>query len=208
MSPGATPSGPLPPYSVHRAFLDEAACRRLLDKALGSEALFAASGVGGFGHNPEVRSSMSLAGEDWQEWFDLVGTRVRALVPELCLELRMKPFEVAGTELDVTCYNDGGFYRPHIDTVTGVRRGGSDRILSGVYYFHRSPRSFSGGALRLHPFGSSEGSSTDWIDVEPEHNSLVVFPSWARHEVRPVSCPSRRFEDSRFAINCWLHARR
>jgi Rps23 Pro-64 3,4-dihydroxylase Tpa1-like proline 4-hydroxylase len=24
------------------------------------------------------------------------------------------------------------------------------------------------------------------------------------HEVRPVACPSGRFEDHRFAVNCWL----
>jgi SM-20-related protein len=35
-----------------------------------------------------------------------------------------------------------------------------------------------------------------------------VFPSWVLHEVRPVSCPSKRFVDSRFAINCWLWRRK
>jgi Rps23 Pro-64 3,4-dihydroxylase Tpa1-like proline 4-hydroxylase len=42
-------------------------------------------------------------------------------------------------------------------------------------------------------------------DVEPLHNSLVVFPAWLPHEVLKVSCPSGRFADSRFAINCWFH---
>ena len=75
---------------------------------------------------------------------------------------------------------------------------------SAVYYFHRSPKSFSGGALRLYSFEASEERGT-FVDIEPTNDTLVFFPSWFPHEVRPVVCPSGRFEDSRFAINCWVH---
>jgi Rps23 Pro-64 3,4-dihydroxylase Tpa1-like proline 4-hydroxylase len=34
------------------------------------------------------------------------------------------------------------------------------------------------------------------------------FPSWAPHEVMPISCPSKRFTDSRFAINYWVYRAR
>ena len=44
----------------------------------------------------------------------------------------------------------------------------------------------------------------DYVEFEPLRNSLVVFPSWVRHEVRRVSCPDCSFEDSRFAVNAWL----
>jgi Rps23 Pro-64 3,4-dihydroxylase Tpa1-like proline 4-hydroxylase len=77
-------------------------------------------------------------------------------------------------------------------------------VLSGVYYFHRRPRAFTGGELRLYAIGDPDR----FVDIEPTHNTLLVFPSWAPHEVRPVSCPTGQFMDSRFAINCWLHARR
>jgi len=40
--------------------------------------------------------------------------------------------------------------------------------------------------------------------IEPAQNRLVVFPSFVRHEVRKISCPSHDFADSRFSINCWL----
>jgi hypothetical protein len=40
--------------------------------------------------------------------------------------------------------------------------------------------------------------------VEPEHNSAVFFPSHLNHEVLPVTCRSKAFEDSRFAINVWI----
>jgi Rps23 Pro-64 3,4-dihydroxylase Tpa1-like proline 4-hydroxylase len=45
-----------------------------------------------------------------------------------------------------------------------------------------------------------------FADIEPGQNRLVAFPSWAPHEVMPISCPSRRFIDSRFAVNCWAWA--
>ena len=32
---------------------------------------------------------------------------------------------------------------------------------------------------------------------------LSLFPSWATHEVRNISCPSDTFADYRFAVNCW-----
>jgi SM-20-related protein len=75
-------------------------------------------------------------------------------------------------------------------------------VLSGVYYFHAEPKAFTGGALRLYAIG---GQGERYVDIEPTHNSLLMFPSWAPHEVMPVRCPSRRFVDSRFAINCWVH---
>jgi SM-20-related protein len=40
------------------------------------------------------------------------------------------------------------------------------------------------------------------------HNTFVVFPSWVLHEVLPVSCPTKQFIDSRFALNFWLWRRK
>jgi SM-20-related protein len=75
-----------------------------------------------------------------------------------------------------------------------------------VYYFFSEPKAFNGGALRLYAIGGN--SQQSFIDIEPERNSLLVFPSWAPHEVMPVHCPSGRFVDSRFAINCWLYRKK
>ena len=96
----------------------------------------------------------------------------------------------------------------------GDARGTQDRLLSAVYYFHREPKRFTGGQLRLHRSTPDDDPSdpepirnpADQIDIEPKRNSLLVFPSWASHEVLPVDCPSSRFEDHRFAVNIWLCA--
>jgi SM-20-related protein len=78
------------------------------------------------------------------------------------------------------------------------------RVVSAVYYFHRLPKSFSGGALRVYPLAGREKSNT-FVEIEPVNDTLVFFPWWFPHEVLPVVCPSGQFEDSRFAVNCWVY---
>ena len=141
---------------------------------------------------------------DFQPFKAQLKETLRPLAPELTAELRLSAFATARIEMELAAHNDGAFFRRHIDTQPGVGETsvGDLRVLSGVYYFHAEPKAFSGGALRLHAPGTrGEG---EFIDVEPAHNTLVFFPAWMPHEVLPVSCPSKRFADSRFAINCWF----
>lgn len=116
-------------------------------------------------------------------------------------EPRVEPKEFA-----ITAYPDRGHISEHIDT-----RSGSDRlrILSCVYYFSATPRPFSGGELRLYGFpkwaAPGRAAPLPYLDIAPETDTLVIFPSWLRHEVRPVHAPSGAWADSRFTINCWIH---
>jgi SM-20-related protein len=104
-------------------------------------------------------------------------------------------------EIELVAHGDGGFYRPHIDTFTGdSASSGANRRLSLVYYFHRRPRAFSGGQLRLLGLGGGQP-----LAIEPDHDTLLAFPSFVPHEVEPVSIPREGFENSRFAVNIWLH---
>ncbi|MFE4372654.1 2OG-Fe(II) oxygenase [Streptomyces sp. NPDC056835] len=114
------------------------------------------------------------------------------------------------TEPDYTlnAHNDGDFYRAHQDTAA---RFAPRRLLTFVYYLHRTPRPFDGGELRvfdaalpLHTETTGKWEDRTWRDWPPEHNSIVFFRPTAWHEVRPVNCPSERHADSRFAINGWL----
>jgi len=105
-------------------------------------------------------------------------------------------------------HNDGDFYRPHQDTSTEFA---PRRLLTFVYYLHRTPRPFDGGALRvfdaalpLHTETAGRWQERTWRDWEPEHDSIVFFLPTAWHEVRPVTCPSKQYADSRFAVNGWL----
>ncbi|MFE2225607.1 2OG-Fe(II) oxygenase [Streptomyces kronopolitis] len=115
-----------------------------------------------------------------------------------------------GTEpsYGLNVHNDGDFYLPHQDTGPGPA---AQRLLTFVYYLHRTPRPFQGGHLRVfdvvlpvHTEGSVSWEDRTWRDWEPEHDSIVFFRPTAWHEVRKVSCPTKEPADSRFAVNGWL----
>jgi len=104
------------------------------------------------------------------------------------------------TQIEMVAHGDGAFYRPHTDTYTGDEyMPGGRRRMTMVYYLHRQPRHFTGGRLRMFDLGGDQS-----IEIEPTHDSLLVFPSSTRHEVETISCPGGAFADSRFAVNIWL----
>ena len=192
------------PHTQWRDFLPAAEHRAILDWALANQASFAPSRVGSGKLRTGFRSSATAMAPHYP-WKQMFRQRVRDAVSQLARGLGVAAFEVADIQLALIAYNDGDFYREHTDTESprdhaDITRAG-DRVLSAVYYFHREPKAYSGGALRLHAFNPA---SDHFEDVPPEQNSLIAFASFARHEVRPVICPSRSFEDSRFAINCWV----
>ncbi len=137
---------------------------------------------------------------------ELLKRRLREAAPRWTASLRSTPFETSEVELELAAHNDGAHFTLHSDTYASDEVARGDRMLSAVYYFHRQPKGFDGGALRLHRLGASPGDAG--LDIAPDDNSLVVFPSWGPHEVMPVGCASRAFEDSRFAVNCWLYRAR
>jgi len=49
----------------------------------------------------------------------------------------------------------------HNDTSVGEAPGHGHRVLSGVYYFHREPKAFSGGCLRVHAIRALAGDAPD-----------------------------------------------
>jgi Rps23 Pro-64 3,4-dihydroxylase Tpa1-like proline 4-hydroxylase len=131
---------------------------------------------------------------------------VRSLAPRALDALRLTEPAVAPREFELSAYRDGGHFGAHIDT---DERSSRVRVVSCVYYFAATPRRFSGGELRLHALptlSAGKGpAGPPFVDIVPETDSLVVFPSWLRHEVLPVRVPSGAWADSRFTINCWLH---
>jgi len=191
----------LPPYLVLHDFLEPETAAGLLDFALAQESAFepTKTGRGAAGKvNPVIR--VSTGTRELGPFKPILKAKVLGMLPDLIARLGATPVESPRTELQLVAHNDGAFYKRHIDTQTAFDRY-SIRVLSGVYYFHAQPKAFTGGALRLFAIGGGER----YVDIEPTHNSLLVFPSWAAHQVMPISCPSKRFADSRFAINCWIY---
>jgi Rps23 Pro-64 3,4-dihydroxylase Tpa1-like proline 4-hydroxylase len=179
----------------------------LLDWAIENEADFKPTTVGHVDrarHEPTHRRSIGVS--DFGPLKPALRQRALDMAPSLIDEFRVSPSVVGSVELQLVAHYDGAFLKRHFDTQTGPDWDSlGSRLLSAVYYLHRAPKAFSGGCLRLFPFGAS-GEDDGYLDIEPEHNTLVVFPSWAEHEVLPISCPSGVFADSRFSINIWLRA--
>ncbi len=113
----------------------------------------------------------------------------------------------------MAAHPNGAHFAPHLDIPIGADRAPlaaadrHDRVISAVYYFHAEPKAFTGGELRLYRYGAPAETigqePGNHVDIAPINNSLVAFPSWALHEVRPVQCPSDEFREYRFAVNCW-----
>jgi hypothetical protein len=186
-------------------FLDERTSDALLERAINSaEDTFAPSAVFEGEVVPSSRRSRSCSCFEVPE---LMAAIKEVLEPvENTLGISCKDTE-PGYGLNV--HNDGDYYRPHQDT-DGVGLF-ANRVLTFVYYLHRTPRPFQGGHLRmydvalpLHEERAPQWEDRSWKDWEPEHNSIVFFRPTAWHEVRPVTCPSQQHADSRFAVNGWL----
>jgi len=192
----------MPPYLVIHDFLDEDMVAGLLEYTVAHETAFQPTMVGSGMRRPDLAIRVSLATRDLGPFMPILKAKFLAFVPDLVAKLKIDAVTMPKLELQLVAHGDGAFYKRHIDTRT-VSDSDSVRVLSGVYYFHNHPKAFTGGALRLYAIG--DPAMATFVDIEPEHNTLLVFPSWIVHEVMPVSCPSHRFVDSRFAINCWVY---
>ena len=178
---------------------------KLLDFVLDKEDEFKPSTVGKIGsHDPQIRVSSILS--DIGSFKVVLEQRILDLVPQLITQLGLTPFTPTGVEIEAAQHVEGAFYRRHIDLFTAQDRNEkADRLISLVYYFHKIPKSFSGGVLRLYPSpGVSYRPDEPSTDVTPEQDLAIAFSSWVPHEILPVSCPTGQFGDSRFAINCWV----
>jgi len=195
-----------PPYRLVKEFFPEPLSTELLSWAIANEPLFGPTRVG---DGETTRSDQAVRRSVGVTKFGSLKAKVKecvlAAAPAWIEGFRLSPPRLGWLELELVAHNDGAFFIRHIDTLTGPgwAKDGA-RLLSAICYLHHQPKAFTGGCLRLFPF--RPGGDGDHLDLEPEHNTLVVFPSWAPHEVLPIACPSQQFADSRFAVNIWLHA--
>ncbi len=193
----------LPPHLVLRNAFGPQMVERLLDFAMVHEAEFSESSISTQENariDPTVRRSRVI--RDFGDIRSKIEEHFRAAMPAALTGLGIPPFDLAGLSLELAAHGDGAFYRRHIDTFIGKHRTATDRVFTGVYYFHAEPKAFTGGELRLFSLlGVDDGGTS--IDIEPMNDSLLLFPAWVPHEVRPISCPGGLFAQSRFAINCW-----
>lgn len=136
---------------------------------------------------------------------EVMVSRIQACLPQVLQKLGMEPFAVSDYEAQITASNHGDFFRPHTDnghTQTAPRE------LTFVYFFHREPKAFRGGELRVYESRWEDGrynATANYRSIVPEQNQIVFFPSSLVHEITPVECSTATFADSRFTVNGWLH---
>jgi len=135
----------------------------------------------------------------------LLVNRLLIWYPLIAQALEQELFPLKMVESQLTASNDGDFYNSHMDT-DGAKP--DDRVIACVYYFYRDPKGFSGGDLRMYDMldsGHGLRRANTFQTIEPANNRLVAFTAKTFHELRPIRCPSKEFEDSRFAITNWIH---
>ncbi len=197
------------PFHQSGEFLDAHGHRAMLDWAMANRERFQPALIAGGIVDPTQRLCETLL--DLGPMETVLKRRFEEMLQTSWKNTLIGEFRLDSIELNLAAHGDGAHFAAHRDTFSGearlhAREAGHiqhDRMLSAVYYFHREPKGFSGGELRLHPF-SSAGGQGGHVDIQPLQNSVVAFPSFIFHEVRPVHCPSQAFEDYRFAVNCWF----
>lgn len=150
----------------------------------------------------EYRRSRVLM--DTPEQQEMILARVKSVLPQVLEKLGMEEFTIADVEVQITASNDGDFFQCHNDNGS---EGVSARHLTFVYFFHREPRQFEGGELRIHDSHLQNGvyvSDGSYQTIVPQQNQIVFFPCELMHEITAVKCPSQDFADSRFTLNGWL----
>jgi len=189
-------------------FLAPAELQQLTGYALAHENEFRISevispGVTGVVIDVEYRRSRVLM--DLGRPAEIILGRIQSALPRVLEQLGMDPFPITRVESQITASNHGDFFRHHSDN---AEEEIANRQLTYVYFFHREPKAFEGGELRLHDAYQENGawfSTGGYKAVVPVQNQIVFFRSSLLHEITPVVCPSQAFADSRFTVNGWLH---
>ncbi|HET7440752.1 MAG TPA: 2OG-Fe(II) oxygenase [Terriglobales bacterium] len=189
-------------------FLVPEELKELTEYALSREADFVLSEViapGDAGSLVDYEHRRSRVLMDVSQHQEVIVQRIKACLPRVLQKLDREQFSVSRVETQMTASNDGDFFRHHNDNGQGEI---ASRELTFVYFFHREPKAFSGGELRIYDSRLENGeyvSTGNYHTIVPRQNQIVFFPSALLHEITAVECPSRAFADSRFTVNGWFH---
>lgn len=193
---------------VLNEFLAPAELDELLQYTLAREAEFQISeviapGVNASATDYDTRRSRVLM--DLGKHQAVIVNRLQSCLPEVLRKLEIEPFTARKVEAQITASNDLDFFHLHSDN---MHEDVASRELTFVYFFHREPKEFCGGELRVYDSRLENGfyvSAGRHEAIVPEQNQIVFFASSQVHEITPVKCPSREFAHSRFTVNGWLH---
>jgi len=192
------------PACIIDNFLGPEACARLHAFAMDRQAEFVPSRVHTSAKHQvidtQLRDSLSYAGS-FGTLMAPFHASLEASYDRIAAELGAGAFERVPTELHMAAHGDGQYLGRHIDignSMTGSTVA-QRRVVTLIYYFHARPGAFGGGELAVYPMVGDIPRT-----IEPRADRLVAIPSFAPHEILPVTVPGGRFADSRFALVSWL----
>jgi Rps23 Pro-64 3,4-dihydroxylase Tpa1-like proline 4-hydroxylase len=182
-------------YLVFEDVLGTEQNREIYRLALSKRELFAHSRTSPNRLYPDWRRSTVIYDHEVVGVASRIEHEIKKRLPHAIRALGLPAFDFGSMEIQLTSHNDGEYFHWHTDNGSPET---SSRVLTFVYYFHGAPKAFSGGELVIY---MRDGGTAA---IEPRNDSLVLFSSSMRHEVKSVSCPSKRFDDGRFTLNGWL----
>jgi SM-20-related protein len=196
------------PFCVVRDFLGTQEMDAILAHALAHADTFGDATVSSVAtqgaSEPDYRIRRSHISDCIAPLGPIVIPKLQTLMPRIWPHLRLAPITYKKIEFELAYHGDGDFFKTHTDNgLPDI----AHRRISFVYYFHREPRQFGGGHLRMYNTLTENGircCGTGFVDIEPPHNSLIAFPSDCYHEVTPIRCESDAFADQRLSLNIWL----
>jgi SM-20-related protein len=192
---------------IFEEFLAPAEMNAVLQYAVERESSFLISEViqpsacAGMISYEERRSRVLM---DLGKHHQVIADRIHRCVPRVLEKLSYEPFEVSDIEAQITASNDGDYFRCHTDNGQETSSG---REITFVYFFHREPKKFQGGELRIYDSRQEAGgwkALESYRSIIPQPNEIVFFASSLPHEITTLECSSRAFADSRFTVNGWL----
>ena len=197
------------PFVTIDDFLTPDENAELLEYAEANEAHFEGSTVinkSKSATDDDVRKSRVLFAIRDTKWRDIFLNRVKLHLCHIAPTLGIADQRFDQDEIQLTSSNDGDFFKRHADADRNEKQV-AGRTITFVYYFHRTPKPYTGGDLLFYaanPEDPAHARGSFVTAVAPRNNCLVAFASHTWHEVDLVKCPSGAFGDSRFTVNGWL----
>jgi SM-20-related protein len=141
-----------PPYGSISNWLGPETVQRLLDFAQMRRDSFVPTGIG---HaetaKVDVNIRRSSRVKDLGDLKKELRTKIREVLPAMFRRLGADVFEPGRLEVEMVAHGDGAFFTEHRDTAIEGQKLVVRRVISAVYYFHRLPKSFSGGVCGFIP---------------------------------------------------------
>jgi len=193
---------------IFNEFLAPAELDALMRYTLEREMQFQVSEVvapGVIGGSVDYEQRRSRVLMDLGEHKSVIVDRLKTSFPRILQKLEHDTFTIAWVEAQITASNHGDFFHWHSDN---AQEQVTSREITFVYFFHREPKKFRGGELRIYDSRWENNSyvpTANCHTIVPEQNQMVLFNSSLAHEITPVECASGAFADSRFTVNGWLH---